>query len=61
MNKINGLDEGDIYLICCAFVNLCDDMGKIPYSWDDVYKKAFKSMELFEAALKRKVKDGKEE
>lgn len=61
MNKINGLDEGDIYLICSAFVNLCDDMGKIPYAWDDMYKKAFHSMEIFEKSIKRKVKDGEEE
>lgn len=61
MNKINGLNECDIYLICASFVNLCDDRGSIPYNFDEAYKKAFHSMELFEAALKRKVKDGKEE
>ena len=61
MNKINGLDEGDIYLICCAFVHLCDDMGKIPYAWEDMYKKAFDSMELFEADYKRKLTEKTEE
>lgn len=61
MNKINGLNECDIYLICASFVNLCDDRGSIPYNFEEAYKKAFHSMELFEAALKRKVKDGEEE
>ena len=61
MNKINGLNEYDIYLICSSFVNVCDDRGSIPYNFDEAYNKAFKSMELFEAALKRKVKDGEED
>lgn len=61
MNKINGLNECDIYLICASLVNLCDDRGSIPYNFEEAYKKAFHSMELFEAALKRKVKDGEEE
>ena len=61
MNKINGLNECDIYLICSSFVNLCDDRGSIPYNFEEAYKKAFKSMELFEAALKRRLTEKTEE
>ena len=61
MNKINGLNECDIYLICASFVNLCDDRGSIPYNFDEAYNKAFKSMELFEAALKRKLTEKTED
>lgn len=61
MNKINGLNECDIYLICSSFVNLCDDKGSIPYNFDEAYNKAFKSMELFEADLKRRLTEKTEE
>ena len=61
MNKINGLNECDIYLICSSFVNLCDDRGSIPYNFDEAYKKAFHSMELFEKALKRRLTEKSED